>query len=409
MSCRFIPEQIVTLPDAKIGSYNIWTGLYGEQDLKEEFATGFYKDKWRTIVLGTSADDRSEEKTLVLAEFDRRGRTVYVHEYDVQGVLSPVKLIPTHEGHFWGLINARINNDHFLMLIEFDDQGQILSERRIKDKAGNLTGYDLIPIDGGKSYMLSATIQQKSKVSGVVAQARIYILNNKGNTITSRTFNTGAGNALFSLTSLDNDYVLATGYALNSVGRKTAWAMGVDHKGAVLWQQDYPRGQGAEIVAATPYKKGQAALIGTAKAAGGEKKAAWVMMINDASGDVLWQRYYTGEHSYEGRDITMSSDGVITVVANALSDEENDLQSFVRVLTINSTGQLRHSDEYFNGHGASAYQIATGPAQERILMGKTLTPYQLEQEADPVPETFTTLDGWVVVGAPPDPYDDPCF
>ena len=138
------------------------------------------------------------------------------------------------------------------------------------------------------------------------------------------------------------------------------------------------------------------------------------MMIEDNTGNVVWQRYYKDGMDQSAKDALVNGEGLASVMIGNTKPEKaeptEDNQDFIRLLTINPRGVLTISDEYFNGTGAQGLQMIGGRAGERIMLGRTDIVYKIEPKPGEAVETLKHgWEGLVVAGAPMESFDDPCL
>ena len=186
--------------------------------------------------------------------------------------------------------------------------------------------------------------------------------------------------------------------------------MRLNEQAGVDWQRQYSRGIAAEINKSAELFGRYVIVAGVAKPSDGhdEGSAGWVMAIGADSGDIGWQRYYTGDADFSAEDLMINEDGLISVMLEGQPNENFD-QDYVRLLTINPRGQLFISDEYFNGEGTDGAQLISGANGERVIIGSTKMAYQIEDALTDNVQTVRSVEGWVLVGAASDPYSDPCI
>ena len=436
-ACAMDYELIFELRTAELGSYNVWDAVSGLQDREENFKSGLTPDSGNTVVAGERMTFEDGPRELVLTEIDRRGRIAWEKAHTIKDLTTVIKILPAKDGYVV-LGNKTVKNIQSIWLGFFDAQGALKSEQSIRDGKASLQAHDMIVArDVSKGYVLAASFEGRGAQKDI--HSVIYALNRKGQVVSDKAYAPGPENRILGLDPTGKDQVLATGYIYGEDGRKAGWIMKLDNDGAINWQRQYPRGRGAELAGGADMLGKFIAVIGTAEAATrGGGHAGWLMVVGAANGDIGWQRYYTGDHKYEARDVAVSREGLISVMlqgtalrspakkaatpppeSEKLKDPDED---FVRLLTVNPRGGVFISDEYFNGEGAQAWQMILGPVGERILIGASKMVYQVENPVmgpppQPVPgqkpvaepEEVRTTDGWVAAAAASEPYEDPCI
>lgn len=397
-------ELIFKMEDPEIGSYNVWDTVYGEQDKQERFVTGLVLENRNTLVVGERFVYEGGDVDLLLAEIDRRGRTVWEKEHKIAG-LSDIRRVLKNGAGYVVLGNytpQKANRQVWLGV--FDAKGELLSQKKISHPEGPLMAGDIVADHSGKGFLLAAARKNGEENT---YNAILYGLSPKGNVLWDRAYMPGLDNQILGLSlDQDNKYI-ATGYIRGDDGRKNGWVVQVNSDGGIAWQRQYPRGRSAQLNIGRDFVGGYKIVGGLAyPSISGDPTGAWVMMVEGANGNVVWQRYYTGDLGYETRDIMVSKDGLFTVMAGGKKIKDEDAE-YVRLLTVNSRGILYISDEYFNSEGAQGYQLLEGPAGERIIIGSTDMAFQIEKEGEE-PQKGQSKDGWIVAAPSMEIYKDPC-
>ncbi|MEM6781251.1 MAG: hypothetical protein AAF569_05260, partial [Pseudomonadota bacterium] len=167
-----------------------------------------------------------------------------------------------------------------------------------------------------------------------------------------------------------------------------------------------PRGNQAALRSAGSFRDGGFVFTGDVEPAGGGRKSAWVMVV-DQVGKVVWQRYYTGDYNYIGYDLIAHPDGRTDILMSGKPLKNRRNRPHVYVLTISPRGYLMNARAYVDGQGAGARRLVLGPNDFRFFVGtaQTVVPDDVPIEARP-PFTF---DAWLVGLPSLDPYNDPCL
>ncbi len=403
-------EVIIKLRKPEIGSYNLWDAIYGEKTKTERFASGVTNAAGNVVVAGERSPHEGGERVIILAEFDRRGRVVWERESQIKNLEKITVFLRSESGYIVVADRKEGERKHQIWLGFFDQAGALVKEKTIRDKDFDLFSHDMIISNEGKGYLLAASARGRGYES--LSYAILYKLNSRGHVTSDKAYLPGLENRILGLAPQDGKFYIATGYTRMDDGRKAGWALKLNEKGAILWQRQYPRGLSAKIKASADYTytKPYFVAVGDAEPSDRKNKAGWVMMLNGDNGDIGWQRYYTGDFDFHGRDILTHSDGQISVLLDGENPPRQDNLEYARVLTLSPRGVVLLSDTYFNGKGAGAYRMFLGPNQERILAGHSDVLYQVENMDDPQGEAYVenSREGWVVAGSPAEPYDDPC-
>lgn len=430
--CEVQYQALVNLRSPFVGSYNVWDTVHGEIETDEAFKDGFTLEGSNNLyVVGTRIDkSKPDIKNILIVEVGRNGRVFWEEVHEVKGLSEIVRVIPHPKG---AMVLANIDlgekRRKHAWLGVFDKRGALLSSKTLKDGNADLTAHDITPAGNGKSFVVAAFSQKEG--SGQPGWSTVYRVNASGAVISYQAFVIGAQNAIYDLQTLKNGEFMATGYIHDAGGRKTGWIMRLADNLRMVWQRSYPRGAAAELVAGQQTIDNIFVAAGTALPIGDGNRATWVMTIDENSGDIGWQRYYSGELHFDGRDILTNDDGMISVLMDGQTPKGSDVAEHVRLLTMNPRGVLFVSDEFFNGKGVDAHNLTSTPTGERLIIGDTVLEHQIEnvetgefgpempkqdegrvdegeavEEDGPVLEK--SLQGWVVAFTGVDEYEDPC-
>ncbi len=401
-------EAITHLRKPEIGSYNMWDAVYGELALTERFTAGVVSVSKNVVVVGERFAYEDGDMTIIMTELDRRGRIIWEQAHKVKGIRKITTFLKDKDGYIVVADQKTDKGKHHVWIGFFDLMGGLTKEKTVSDKKFDLYSNDMILMEDGKTYMLAAFAQGRGYESA--GSAIIYKLNHKGDAITDRAYAPGLENRILGLARVDKNHYVAAGYLRAEDGRKVGWVLKLDEKGAIIWQRQYPRGLAAQVRGVADYTDQYIVTIGDAEPSDRKNRAGWVMLLDGNEGDIGWQRYYKGEFDFQGRDILTHDDGLVSVLLDAENPPGQEELEYARVLTLSPRGVILISDSYYNAEGAGAYDLFLGPNQERILAGTSDMVYRHEDPEDPEAEVKIerSKEGWIVAGAPAEPYDDPC-
>jgi outer membrane protein assembly factor BamB len=272
-----------------------------------------------------------------------------------------------------------------------------------------------------------------------------YSLNDKMQVRSKSSIVMGLENSIHAVRGLEDGGYLAAGYSMGTDGRKDGWIVRLDKDGVIKWQRQYPRGAGAQFMAADTLRSDAFVVAGTAAPLiPGGARSGWVMAVHRDDGKIIWQRYLSGSLEFYGRDMLVTEDGIISVLLDAEvlveegepEDESDDplnyeeyvvesdfgvtsddalITDHVRIVRLNPRGVLLKNEEYFNGEGTDSMRFALGLNGERIIVGSTNMVYTLNDAVQDGPsgvEGTAVLrrgrDAWLSAAVPVDRYDDPC-
>ena len=415
-SCAIVPEAIVKLRAPEIGAFNVWDAIYGEPETQEILKTGFVRENGHSVMAGERYHDGDKAVSLILVEYDRRGRMVWEKVHDIAELQGVVKVFE-HENGFVVLANK---NDgpriDAAWLGVFDEMGGMQYQRRIRLPNLRIAARDLVKNPAGAGFVMVASA--RAKQANAQFNAVFIKLNSKFQFVSKRSYQPGPENEILGLYPRGSQ-LIATGYIRNARQRKNAWALALEGDGAIAWQHQFPRGAGASLMRAKSYGDRHVIAVGEALPAGqGMARGGWIAMMQADDGDIVWQRYYTGEkYAYTVRDALVSADGLISILLDGeppkmmMKDNEKhvDNEDYVRLLTLDPRGNISDSTHFFHGKSADAFQILRGAVRERVLVGGTETVYEIENADTPdMPHIIESLDGWAVVAPAMDSYQDPC-
>lgn len=466
------------MENLQYGAYSVWSSVYGEDTRDEVFGDAILKKGWRTISAGTVSDiDRKIDENgdlnelagtprLLIVELERRGRVAWEKMHTVEGIINVARIIETDKGYAVFANMKEKKKNQAVWAGFFDLKGDLISKQIITRKGGDFSVSDVVRrSDGG--YWVVGNFRPLSK--GVMApHAVLYQLNTSARVVKQKAFVMGGENGINGLRSFgDKGHLIASGYTSDTKGLRAGWLMRLDQNGHIVWQRSYSRGVGSVLNAGVPYSKNEILTTGYAHPSDQGQNAGWIMMIDADNGNLLWQRYITGESSYAGQDILVDDTGVISVLIDAelpvykkkpgqepipeKQFEARGRDDYIRVLTFNVRGVLLENNVYQNAEGTDGVRLMRGPKGERVVAGHSNIVYEVQGDAglmdtkvantselnargivkpiqnndlnenaesnsevsqpsevkrDPV--YYRHLGGWVLVGAPPAPYRDPC-
>lgn len=405
--CEAAYETITALRKPIVGSYNHWDAVYGEMDSIEGFVGGVLNANKNVVAAGELRAYAGADPDLILVEFDRRGRVVWEAVHKIKALEKVKKIMILDDGYL--IIaqqkNGRKGGEVFLGF--YDQKGGLRRKQVVADDKYDLSFGDLIKAQDGDGYVLA--VFAKGRAMNSTGQTSIYKLDKRGRVVSSKTYLPGIESRPSNITTLSKERYLVSGYIRTEDGRKAGWLMVIENDGRVAWQRPYARGLFAKITKAQSFIQNYIITIGDAEPSNRKNRAVWVMLINEETGDIGWQRYYKGDFDFYGRDVIAHSDGQISLLIDARNPPKQDKEEYARVLTLSPRGVILLSNSYYNGKGGHALDMLLGPNQERILVGSSDIAHLTENEANPEDIMIEiSPEAWVVAGSPVEPYDDPC-
>lgn len=416
-SCDPVRESITDLNFPAFGSYYVWDASYGSKDAQESFGTGMLARNGNVIAAGERIDANGKI-TLIIVEFDRRGRPVWEVSRDLKGLQNVVKIMP-RKGGFLVLANQEESKGRSRAWFGFfSEEGKFVREKTVRDNAFSLTAHDMTESFDGKSYLLATTAKRTGSASGY---SLLYWLDREGGVKADKAYMPGLENALYGVAAMEDGGYVAAGMMEGERGRKTGWAIRIDHEGNIIWQRQYPRGLAAKMNDVIRFGP-DILIVGEAVTADRGKRAGWLMLLA-GSGEIGWQKFYRSDFDVSARRVLAHKDGQISLLLGLenppLQNEKdtallkNKKIAYPRVLTLTPRGEVLVTDPYFQAEGSGGTDMFFGPNDERVLAGYADVAYNVEHTDVQGPgvnatEVQVSRNAWVVAGAPADAYMDPC-
>ncbi len=407
--CGINYEMIFQMKEPKVGAYNIWDSILGNQEREEELFAGLALKNTNILVTGERRKHKNAAPRMLLVEIGKRGRGVWEREYYVENLGAVKALAPHPDGFAVLATQEKSRSEKQVWLGFFNADGMLLDTVIIKSDTFALEAESIALARDGKGYVVMATAREKF---GSAYHAMFYKVDMKGKILSDRAYLPGPGNKITDIKPYGEDKYVATGLIFDETDRQIAWLLLLEDDGGIVWQRQYARGRAAEFHAAAEYGSNYIVVAGESEpymARGRGLNAGWVMLVSKTNGDIIWQRYYAGDLSYGARDLLVDDDGMISVLLNGERREGDETAEYVRLLSINPRGILLISDEYFNAEGTQGYDLLFGPVKERIIVGSSDMVYTMEgKEGQAEPDLIRSKDGWVIAATPMEPYTDPC-
>lgn len=458
-NCSVIYEEASKMRKPPFGSSSIWSMDRGETDNQEIYRTGTLDSSGAIIVAGERQGPKIQDRQIIIAQIGKRGRVTWEKFHAVKGLESVVKILSQGNGYMVlaGVRGAKARD--FLWVGFFDAFGKLTDQKIISHPEGSLEGRDIIKAQNGQRFIVAASLRKDGDVQNT-SSAILYVLDPVANVISNKAFVLGSENQILGLNPYKDQGYVAAGYTLGTDGRKQGWIVRLDDNLKILWQQVYPRGAGASLEKAQAMGRDAIAVVGTSSPAiKGGLRAGWVMALDAVSGKVIWQRFYSSDVHYAGRELMVTKEGLVSVVldgdepkksqntSDENSDEKSEEMEHAQMITHDPRGYVIDSQIFYSGEGVDVYSMIQGPSRERLLIGQTMVKHQIpkppvkaqtqtkpgekpEQKAEqkPQPEQkpeapqadkkkisdedkfdiVFSQQGWVLAAPAIDPYKDPC-
>lgn len=405
--CSFATAEITKIREPAFGTGNVWDLLYA-QDGMDVFNDFVPLDATTFVAAGSYTKDK-EDKFYhpLLVKYDEKMKPVWEMRGESDNRKAIHRMLKTKDGFtvLGDLTDAQSRSGIYIE--SYNEAGKVRGKAiPIFEAGGNLDAKAIIPSQDTVGYIIAAQFidaKDQEKQKGI-----LYKVSNAGKILWKRSIETGRSNVFNTVqATLDGTYVV-TGQIVMTANTSAAWVLRMDGKGAIKWQRPYSRGTAASLQAAAQTQDGGFIFTGKARPTGGDGKglAAWIMKT-DSAGNVIWQRYLTGDfYSYQAPDLIVYEDGRASVLINA-EGRDGEHRSHARLITFSPEGRMQSMEDFIEGTNATAHRLVSGVNGERIIAGYAQTSFGEHQEAgDPAPDY--TYDGWLMAAVPLDSFDDPC-
>ncbi len=394
-------EMITKLHHPDPGAYTIWDGVYGNDD-DDEVLSSVVQDGNDVLAVGEVRSFAKSKPSLVFVRFDHRGREVFEKHYKVSGLRKVVKILAHDDGYLVMANKVEANARNVVWLGFFDKDLNVRSQKIVKDNSFDLSATDITSSADNSGFAISVTTEKKigeGKDSVIRKNASVYLLDEKGNELSSRGYFLGIDNEILSLSvsksKAGKSGYIATGYFENQSGKDIGWVLRLDDNLSLIWQKEHSRGLSANLNSSSDYDDRSVAVLGDVTLANSSLKGSWLMMLDKESGDIIWQRYYygeTGHHNYVGRDVNVNKDGLIDVVMMAestlgmpdisVSDDAHEVgdldadvpenMSYAHHLVLSPRGITMSGEAYYYGRGVSVSQMVESDNGNKLLVGSSV-------------------------------------
>lgn len=400
-------------------SPSLWSMNDGDKNLYDRFIGGFVDPADNDlIVLGERYYNAGDNVGLTLRKLDGRGRTKWDTILNNQNFEKIIKIVQLGDGLMVLAKREGHKQSARAWAGFFDLEGNLLQSTDIAAPKGALTPFDILPLNGARSFLMTGQVKDGAEAPYTV----LYRLDRKARVTSRKAYQMGLENALLSLTLGKGGFVYGAGYILGQDGRKSAWISKLNEDGGIVWQRQYARGKSAEFERIGLFDKDNLVLGGVSapynlKTSTSRNKGAWVAMLEESNGNMLWERFYSEPNQdLFVRDLFVHPDGQFSVLMDAAvnADSPGDVMPFARLASLNARGAMLESAVYLNGKGSDAYALVIGRKTERIILGSTKSPYTAlvrDPEKPDAPlqqKNAIAPQGWALAVPGASPYEDPC-
>lgn len=380
-ACKIQETQIVTLKTPEIGAYTLWDYSGAPGKSQDWFVSGVrYGDSLYAV--------GRKDKHIILTRLDSRGRNIWQREYPVVGLHTVHSLQPHPKGLMILATQAgQTSGVNTWMGVLSADNGSLILSRTLALNATSAPGEDAVPVDIqpraqslGEGYTVLAHVIGRN-----IAYAKLFTLTSDGDVIGARAYQSGVHNVPSRLVVGAEGQAYVIGQARSQKGQMVGWVMALDSQLGLRWERTYRRGHAAEILAGTVMNGDGDLIVGGRSEAldAREKKAGWLMRLDDMTGQPQWERFYQGSRNYSVSDMLAHGSGISVAINSTprpglweslpsqkrVQNREND--PYVYLISLDNRARLRAGDAYMNGAGASASSLLFGEADTRIILGET--------------------------------------
>ena len=451
-NCSIVYEEIIPLRNPNFNNLYLWRRVVGRTgyDWLNEYIE---LENKQAITLGLATEyinDDTAERFLTIKRY-QNGYVIREQQLKIDGLQEIISAVRVKNDLFVGVNVKDDKGQNRAKLLKMGFDGENMRSISIVEEGHILTLLDMI-LDGDGHLVLSFELKSKKNPDDYVSVNYTYDTDFKK--LRRRLYMPGTPNYLNGISVAQDGSLISAGSVRvestrNGEPRNGGWLVNLDSKGSIYWQKSYARGHKAELVRASQYGENSYAAIGTAWPASKKDEmkptALWILMV-DANGTVIWQRFITGreQYSYSAVDMHVFEDGRMVVLANAKALKPSEkIRSHIRLITFTPQGTILQDQAFVEGADSKAHNLVmTSELQYRIL-GEVYTGYSalgtdapkmdkkekkemsaLEQimetsindqqeEAFRDPEltesvNTPTLRGWLLAVARPEDYNNPC-
>ncbi len=396
-------ETITRLHHPDPGAFMVWNSVFGEQEHKTKFisAIASLRNNRNVIAAGEIRAASGIRPALLLVEFDRRGRKIWSKVHNIPYLDQVIKVASNGDGYVLIANISPPKKHRAIWLGFFDGMGKFKSYKKLSDNKFDLFANDMQPKIGSAGWVVPVTaIIKHADGGGDQKNASVFLLDSKGNQISSRSYILGLKTEIIDL-SVSNfgdgvEGYIATGYFENNSGKKIGWVVRLNSDLSMVWQKEFSRGVSAKLVASYPSGDGNVLVAGNVESSNLKSGGAWLAKLDDVGGAIIWQRYYMSgkqTHTYSVRDINVNKDGLIALLmmadpvdvdakGNNIKDDGksskmsgfgvSDDSSYGHLLTLTPRGITLSGDAFYYGSDVMLYSLSQDENGRRIIAGSSM-------------------------------------
>ncbi len=410
--CVTSPSTQITKLRAPIfkGSRNAWDVMYAGDGM-DVFTDLIPLDEKTFVAAGYYTKNKDDKiRRPMIIKYDDLFKPVWESREEAKDSRTISHILKTKDGF---MVLGDVTNDqkkNGIYTSHYTKDGKPKSKTTpIFEAGGTLSAKAFIKAQDGGGYIVLAQYvddDDDEKQYGI-----LYKISEAGNIVWRRSYQTGQSNILNKIqATLDGTYV-AVGQIVSGKEKSAGWVLRLDQKGAIQWQQTYPRGMAASFQTVAQSKEGDFILAGKSRPfdSNNETLAALVMKT-DSNGKSQWERYFRGDYSYGAPDMIVYEDGRIVTLLTATSMGTKGHRSHARIMTFTAQGTVDALEDFVEGQNAMPLKLVSGESGERIIVGYAQTSFGEDQVGNaPKDAPSYTYDGWILAAPALRPYQDPCI
>ena len=402
-SCKFKEEGVIVLKDPVFNGRRIWGMNYGGAGVEqindvvvahndgETFTENSY------VIAGdyTTAPESNVLRPF-LAHVTRKGKVLWENKNNGSLKKTIKKLIKTDTGYavLGNIKNSK--NWRGFYIERFNKKGKLLSRTPVYGDDYHADGQSMVETEDKKGFIVAA--MHNFNKDGTKSEAALYRIDHDGALAWRRRYNAGLNMKFYNIQLLPNKFYAVTGSVDHKkTGKTLGLLMLMDETGEKGWQQQYHRGDVTSIKKVVTMADDSMILIGGTVPAGSEKESAMVMKVN-ASGSMIWRRFYIGDYRYVVQDVaTLIYDRILIMLdayPEVADDRKKPPKGHVQMLTLSTRGDMLGVESFTSGQNAHAGRVLQGDKREHIIVGtvQAKNPELVPVDELPPPK----FDGWLV-------------
>lgn len=392
--CKSVYEEIVPLRVPDFDQAAIWKKNSGVKGIDIPRALlGVIDGGQIAIGFSTPYDEKTglANPKIQMFRTDKNGNVIVEKWLDVKGLKSVADAILLKDRVI--VLTGTGDKDVDAMTLKFlNGIAEEKSSVTLSDKKLRLIPKSLMSVQGGEKLVIAA--EAISRTNPKDSYTVLIWTDKTGKKIAQKEYLPGVVNRPEFVGRLNDGEIAVAGRVTTDDGRDAGWALRLDAKGEILYQQQYARGADSVFRKAIPLENGEMIVIGDALPSATGGKAAWVMRLN-AEGNPVWQKYLTGKYSYSGIDLVDMGDGRINALLAAKPTDAGG-RAYARIVTLSLDGVVIGDESFIDGTNAIPANLINQKGK-RYMLGMAETGFTKDNVAEEL--KYITYDSWLVAPA----------